>query len=121
MNIDPSGYLSFGQNKWNSVQSIGLMIELLMLITPALLTFSKTLRIARLLGPIGQKALKKIAPLALTLIVKTLFINATRSLIQSVVTALVIVVLRSIGDGIGVTIAKWLDKIDGNLDGYIFA
>jgi RHS repeat-associated protein len=121
MNIDPSGYLSFGQNKWNSVQSIGLMIELLMLIIPALLTFSKTLRLLRLLGRIGQKALKKIAPLALTLLIKTLFINATRTVIQTMVTGLVIVVMHSIGDGIGVTIAKWLDKIDGNLDGYIFA
>jgi RHS repeat-associated protein len=120
-NVDPSGYLSFGRNNWNSVKTIGLAIELLIIVIPLISGFFKALKLVHLMGAIGRKAIAKIADAALVLLVKTLFLNATRSIVQTLVVGITLVIFNAIGDGIGVSIAKVFDKLDGNPDGYIFA
>lgn len=119
--IDPSGYLSFGKNNWNSIQSIGIMIEILIITLPLLGTFFKTAKLAFMIGFMSRKALEKVAAQALKLLVKTLFVTATRAIVQVMVTGLLLACISVVGDGIGLTIAKLLDKLDGNIDGYVFA
>jgi RHS repeat-associated protein len=120
-NTDQSGYLSFGRNNWNSVKAIGMAIEVLILLIPMISSFFKYAKLYYLLNALGKKALKKFACEALKLLVKTLLLNAAREIIQTLVTGITLVIFNTLSDGIGLTLAKIIDKMDGKIDGYLFA
>jgi hypothetical protein len=51
---------------------------------------------------------------------KTLFVKATRNIVQALVVGLTLVIFNAINNGIGLSIARVFDNLDGNQDGYIF-
>lgn len=123
-NIDPDGYLSLGRNWWNSVVWVSRIINVVILLIPVLLTISKVLKYGGTVKAIISSVIR-VSKGDLLIMFGKLATQVGLKMGAPVITTILIGVFNSIlelaGTSIGGIFASLLDKIDGKVDGYIYA
>lgn len=134
-NIDPTGYLSIGKHWWNKAKFVAIMIDILIILIPAIVAFTSAIKAAKTAQGVAKLAAKEfveqMAERSRKVILESLEVSVGKLLLKyspalagaflSISNAVVNSVLRAFETSIGTLIANTIDKIDGKKDGFLFA
>ena len=133
--IDPMGYKGIGKHWWNKTNFIGIILDVLIITIPLFISINAALKARAGIKLAAEAAAKELmvelANRSRKVILDTMkdvftkaFLKFAPSLIPvaiGAVTGVVNIIFVIAGNSLGQCLAKGMDYIDGNVDGYIFA